>query len=289
MINNNDVIKNNKIKGDWADNFVQAWKYYTGSARASKADLELIKSMILQKIKENKEKCLDICKFKILILGSTSEYRNLCAELNIACACFDYSKFNFEYLKEEIINLPEETLINDNWLTHVINEKFDIILGDVVINQMKKEDVPLLLKNISLMLKPNGLFMPRVHIKEDGERYSPEKAVDEYRKLGNPKPIYNYLMRNMYIAGYDFEQDYVLLDNVYAAGKHAFDKGLLTAEEFEIFDLCDFKDRKKYLFYIPTRNDIIKFLNEYFEIIDTFYGAECQQPEVYPLFVLKKK
>ncbi len=266
------------MKGDWSDQFVHHWKYYTGHARASKKDLETIKS----KIKSVGKYC------KVLILGATPEYRNLCGELKVQVTCLDFSKYNFEYLKQEVATKPQERLVEGNWLQTILDEKFDIILGDVVLNLVGKKGVPILLENVGKMLKPNGLFLPRLYMRGEEEKIAGEDAVKKYRKHGSKKPIYNHLVRDLYLAAYNFNKDTVLLKDIYSLASNLYKQKLLSDEELSLFDKLGMKDRL-FSFYMPTKQVIEEEIKEYFQIVDVFYGAEDDNPELYPLYILKKK
>ncbi|MBI3032210.1 class I SAM-dependent methyltransferase [Candidatus Woesearchaeota archaeon] len=265
------------MKGDWSDEFVHHWEYYTGPARASKKDLEIIKS----KIKLVGKEC------KVLILGATPEYRNLCGELKVQIACLDFSRYNFEYLKQEVTAKPHEKLVEGNWLQTVLDEKFDIILADNVINLVQREGINILLKNVQKMLKPHGIFMPRIYIRKEHETINEEQVIKEYRKKGSKKPLYNYIGRNLYLTVYNTENERVMLKNVYNAAEKLFQKGIITKEEFAFFEKAGMKDRE-FTFYMPTEKDIESAMKKYFDIINTCYNAEVD-PELYPLYILKLK
>ena len=155
-----------QIKGDWKVGLVQHWKYYLPPARASPSDLEFIKNKILEKISKYDG---DKSKVNVLVLGSTSEYRNLCGELGISCYCFDFSKYNHEYLGKEVKNKPKEVFVEGNWLDGIPKvlkkedkglkgEKFDIILADNVLNVTVRKQHQALFATISKLLKEGGLF-----------------------------------------------------------------------------------------------------------------------------------
>lgn len=267
-----------KIKKDWSDEFVHHWKYYIGPARASPSDLEFIKKKILEKGKDT----------NILILGATPEYRNLCGELGMGVTLIDFKRYNYEYLGREVKNRPKETFYEGNWLNTVLNEKFDIILADNVINVMAKADVPKLLRNVSRMLKVGGLFMPRTYVREKGETYTGEKAVKEYREERKGQALYSGIVRNMYIAAYDFKKERVVLRDVWKIAVDMRKKGLMTDEEVMEFSKLSTENRE-FSFFIPEREIHEKALSEFFDIKEIFYGKEEYLRDKLPLYVLKLK
>src|SRR3989338_5753606 len=125
---------------DWSDEFVHHWNYFIGPARASPSDLRFIKKKILEKDRDA----------KVLVLGATPGYRNLCGELDIPVTLIDFKRYNYEYLSDEVKNKPKERFVEGNWMDTVLPEKFDIILADNVLNVVPtKENIRIVLKNRS--------------------------------------------------------------------------------------------------------------------------------------------
>lgn len=265
-------------KEDWSGDVVYHWKYYVPPARASPSDLEFIKKKILEKGKD--------CK--ILIFGSTPEYRNMCGELGMSVTLIDFKKFNYEYLGKEVKNKPKEIFFEGNWLKTVLNEKFDIILADNVINVLMKEDIDTLLLNVSKMLKKDGLFMPRIYIRGKNERYTGEKAIKEYREERKGQGLYSGLGRNLYIAAYDFDKDRNVLKDTWEIVIDLHKKGLLTDEELKEYSKLSLKNREFY-FFIPVKEDHEKVLSGFFEIKDIFNATEDYVRGKMPLYVLGMK
>ena len=136
------------------------------------------------------------------------------------------------------------------------------------------------------MLKPDGLFLTRTYIREEGETWTPEKAVQEYRKTGSKKPYYSWALRDMYLAAYDHENDYVVLGNIWVIAKDLHEKGLITDEEMDYHNLMGNEGRtfKLAIFLRKEYEDLVK---QYFEIHETFNATEPYCLKLFPLHVLK--
>ncbi len=265
------------MKTDWKSDFVCHWKYYTTPARPSLSDLEFIK----EKIKE-------IGNAKVLILGATPEYRDLCSELGVKVTLIDFSRKNYEYLTDEVKLKPEEIFFEGNWITTILDEKFDIILADNVINVIKKEDAGKLLSNVSKMLKPGGLFLPRTYIRDKSERYTPEGIIKKYREGGNKKPMFSWTVRDIVVSAYNFEEDNAVFKDVGANMELLFQKGLITEEEYEDYKNLSFHDRE-FNFYIPLREEFDSLLASFFKLEGIFHGKEAHLKKQLPIHVLKIK
>ncbi len=266
-----------KVVEQWRQGFVHFWKYYLPPARASPSDLEFIKKKILEKGKD----------VKVLILGSTSEYRNICGELGIPVTCFDFSEYNYNYLKDEVKKMPQERYVNGNWFTHKLDEQFDIILGDVIINLQDKKKLPNLFRNIASWLKPNGLFMPRTYIRDKDETCTAEEAIKRYRKKTGQR-LYTGSTRDLYLAGYDFEKETVNFRKLWAMLIDLHAQKIVTDEEFEDYKKLSFDTDMH--FYMPIREEFDKLFEEFFTIKEIIHGPEPYLKErMWPLHVLTTK
>lgn len=259
------------------DNFVHHWKYYVGPARASPSDLEFIKKKILEK----GSKC------KVLILGATPEYRDLCGQLGLGITLIDFSRYNYEYLADEVRNRPKERFIRGNWLKTALDKKFDIILGDNVINMLHKGDVRTFLSNLSKMLKEDGFFMPRTYIREKGERMGPEEAINEYNSRHKGESVIVWTIRDLYLASYDLKSDSMTIRDVYKTVLGLHKKGILDDTQLEQYKKLSL-ERDSHFFF-PLREWLEKVLSEFFRTKEIFYGKEGYLKGKLPLHVLAKR
>ncbi|MBD3312829.1 methyltransferase domain-containing protein [Candidatus Woesearchaeota archaeon] len=263
---------------DWSEEFVHHWKYFIGPARPGPSELEKIRQKILEKGEDA----------KVLILGSTSEYRNLLGELGIPVTLIDFKRYNYEHLSDEVENMPQERFIEGDWLSTVLDEKFDIILADNVLNIVCKKDLRELLKNVSKMLEPNGYFLPRTYIRRKGEKIDPVKVIEKYREKRDGESFYTWTARDLYIAVYDTEKDCATLKDVWTLIKSLHDKGLFTDRELEEWRKNSFENREL-TFYMPSEDDLDKALKEFFRIVEVFNGTEEYLKGDVPLHILKPK
>ncbi len=266
------------MRQDWGDEkFVHYWKGYVGTARASPSDLKFIKKKILEKGKD----------VKILILGATVEYRELCGKLGIDVTLIDYSRYNYEYLKREIKHKPKERFVEGDWLTTLLNEKFDIILADNVINVLMKGDLEKLCLNVSKMLKKNGIFMPRTYVRNKNERYTGEKVIKEHRRQGK-RDFYTWTIRNLFISAYNPKEDYIIIKDVWNILIDLYNKKLINKKELDVYRKLSMKDRE-FKFFIPERKYLDKTFLKFFNIKEIFYGKEEYLKGNLPLHVLNHK
>ena len=278
-------MTNNKpfVVKDWCDDFVHCWKYYPPPARASLSDIKFIESKIKEEIlKKGRE------NVKVLVLGSTPEYRNLCGELEVHCYCFDFSEYNYQYLSQEVKHKPKETFILGNWLDVVPEGKFDIVLGDVVLNLIFKEEYPKMLSMVSKILEKEGYFIPRTFVRGKDEKWAGEKAVEEYRKDGSKTPVYTWLGRNLYMSAFDYEKEMLTMNKNWLVIVDLQNKGLLSKKEVDELSKLNDKGRDTY-FHIPVKEEFDAKLSKFFKIKSIFYGTEPYLKDKFPLHVLMRK
>ncbi|MFH1769925.1 MAG: class I SAM-dependent methyltransferase [archaeon] len=261
----------------WKEDFVYAWKHFTTPSRPSPSELEYMKQRILEKGKDA----------KILILGSTPEYRNLCGELGLPVTLIDFNKTSYEVLKGLVDNVPEETLVEDNWISVKLKEKFDIILGDNVVNVMPLPDMKAFIENLSKLLAENGLLFTRNYIRYEGEEYTPEKAIEEYRREGKDWPFQAGTLRNFSLAGYNFDTQMVMLRDIWKGITRIHDKGLITDEEFK--EYVNLSLDREGGFCIPLKEESEKWHEEFFKEDDVFYATEPWMKKNLPVFVYTTK
>jgi len=268
-------------KKDWSsEDFVTHWKYYESPARAIGSELEFVEKKIKEKGPE----------VKVLILGSTPEYRNICVKLGIKVTLLDFSKDNYEYLSDEVKDTSNETFVEGNWLKTKLGGEFDIILGDHAPNMLNfKKEYALLFENVSKMLKKDGFFIPRTYIRFQGENITPEEVIKKYEKIKKKYGIIPGSLREFFLSAYDYEKDECTLGGVFIKIKEMCDKGLLTDEELDFFEnKLSLKDRD-FHFSMPEIKEFEKLALEYFEIVEVFYGTEPYLEDKLPMHVFKGK
>lgn len=264
------------MKG-WRKDFVYAWKYFTTPSRPSPSELKYIKNRILEKGES----------LKVLILGSTPEYRNICGELGIPVTIIDYNKLSYEILKELVEHMPKETFIEGNWIDVKLDEKFDIILGDNVVNVIPLPNMKTFLANMSKMLNKKGLFFSRNYIRYKGESYTTEKAIEEYRREGKDWPFIAGTLRNLCLAAFNPKTQMVKLSDIWKGIIRLHDKVLISDKEFKTYKKLTLE--REAGFCIPLRSEMEEWHEEFFKEEDVFCGTEPWLKENLPVYVFTTK
>lgn len=134
------------------------WEGTPIPVRPSKSTLEIYRGFLQKNAEQGEEKC-------ILILGSTPELRDLAFEENPAkIYVADFS----EQMPRAMLRFTKHTdpqkeiWVKANWLDLPFPEQFfDVILGDLVLQQFPPEKEQNFLQKISAHLKADGVFISR--------------------------------------------------------------------------------------------------------------------------------
>lgn len=181
----------NDTNASWS--YAELWDKFPVPARPGKTELAIYEKAIKAKQKQRKEK-------KLLILGSTIEYRSLCKKLGIIPYVVDFSKENFDsltgYSKE---NFKKEHFIKADWLKIKDKNKYDFILGHRPANVIRHDQVGKLFGTMYRALKPGGIFFCRGNVKFPGDLDKLKKLVNKWAFAKNRNyPLFTYLEVELY-------------------------------------------------------------------------------------------
>lgn len=173
--------------------YAELWDKFPVPARPSKIELAICEKAIKSKLRQQKE-------IRLLILGSTIEYRSLCKKLGITPYVVDFSKENFDsltkYSKEKF---TKEHFIKADWLKIKDLNRYDFILGHRPANVIRHDQVAKLFKVMHQALKPGGIFFCRGNIwfPNDTDRLAALVKKWAYQKK-REYPLFTYLEVALY-------------------------------------------------------------------------------------------
>jgi SAM-dependent methyltransferase len=169
--------------------YAKLWDKFPVPARPSKEELSYLKKE-LSRLKEP----------KVLILGSTIEYRSLCKKLGIFPYVADFDKSHYDiltsYSKEKF---PSEHFIKIDWLKLNESNKYDAILGHRAFNVIGKRVVRKFFENMYHALKPGGVFYCKGNIIYKKQKGSLLSLIKKYNsKRRNNYPLFSYIEVELY-------------------------------------------------------------------------------------------
>ena len=175
--------------------FLKHWKYYHSPGKPSKDDLRIVERW-LKRLKAK----------RVLILGSTPQLRDLAAKLKLETTVMDMQNEMLQGMKQYMERKKvQETVIQSNWLTTPLKEgHFDVVLGDLIMENVQHEYKIPLLRNISRWLKPKGYFITKVFfVPEHYAKYDPVPIINYIAQLPRNENRQSELFVHLYFYGYD--------------------------------------------------------------------------------------
>jgi len=262
------------MEGEWDNNIARAWKYIVPPARPALSEL-VIFDEYLSKFDRGS---------RMLILGSTPEFRDLGYLHKFSTSVVDYNEQNFHILKEQMKHPSNEKLIVGDWREMDFKEEFDIVLGDLSLNYVPVEDRPVVFENIRKALARDGVSLQRMWTRKDGvyddfdkilkERFEQRAGMDYFYSLAMPLLMYFY----------NEEKGYTQSQDILGGLKKAKEENKINEELFEAFDKPwhDYKIPHR----LVLKEEFERAVEEYFTV-SVEYGKD-HFSEYCPIYVLNK-
>ena len=264
---------------NWDVRMANAWKNYKPPTRPSKDELEVFKSFIDKRLKNNKD-------IKILILGSTPEFRDLASKAKLVPYVADYSKNNFLALRLLKKYKGKEIFLNQDWKNLKINKKFDLILAEASLNMVEAKNIDKVLRNVKNHLKDDGLFIAKTWNRIPKYKLSLKKVVNTYRKK-YPKGSFKWHMTQYtYSYLYNIKKNEIAQKDFYLAMKRFYKNKKITKKEFDCFNGLSYETTKMKV-YFPLKREIINKIKKHFKIQQTITPKPIGV-NVIPIYVLGK-
>ncbi len=295
-----DDRKTESIDGiEWNSDMANVWKSIYPPSRPSQSEIECYR-YYFKKVKNNAE----VYKPKVLILGSTKEIRMLSAEMGFITTVVDYNENYYQEVSKElpIDIVKQEELVVSNWSdmlmhTKLRNKRFDIIISDLAIGNIKPEKLEVTLENITRLLRKGGYLLGK-------NLYSFSRDIINRDVIKNM--LYNYLrdtdstcesayadtMYNLSIfATQESESRKINFDNIYTMVYqicHELNKTDSCLYEVYCGDKTSFKKKMELSFYTYPLFEVVKIIQKELYFIDTSYGKDSYSKK-FPLMVFTKR
>lgn len=226
---------------------------------------------------------------KLLVLGSTPEFRDWGYEENLLINVVDKSGEYYKEVSREIRhkNLKENVYFS-LWEDMKFREEFDVIIGDLSIGNVEQSKFDKFLKCISMALSDDGIFLGKSFLwTEDEPVKSPKQIIDEYV---NAKYVHPYTFINHQLGLYcldkakfsiDFSQMYQELLNLY-------NTGYIDDNLFSYFQNVGWNTEMKFEFFAPSQTAFVKQVNKILKFIAFEHTADVYT-NVFPIYVIKKE
>lgn len=271
----------------WNASLAKIWTKMVGPSRPTISELNIYTKYIRFLMKNKKR------RLKVLILGSTPEFRDWAFEENMIVTVMDanpdyFSTINREIRHKTIVDNNLEKVIYCRWEDMDPSNKFDVIIGDLVTGNIIPNRLDSFLKKISESLEDDGLYLGKSFYFPDGYKVkTPEKLVKDYYDKGIPYHPYSSFAFDltMYCVDENNMLDFSKQFNELVKLKN---NGLLKEETFNYFVGVGWDSEMKFKFYVPKVSYYEERIRAYLKIINIEYASEVYSKN-FPLHIVTTK
>ena len=272
----------------WNNELALKWTNMVWPSRPSISDLYVLKQYAnILHIKYNR-------KLKILILGSTPEYRDFAFEENMTSVVVDknfsyHQTISRELRHKSILGNPKyERVIFEPWETFNLKEKFDLIVGDLVVGNIDKQDLSAFLLKLSSLLEDDGLFIQKsIYSIPRDKRSSSEEIVETYYKEYASFHPYSYLIHAISMNVVD-DDNMMRFNKLYNEFLRLFTQGILKEDEMNYFDSIGIDNEMGFRFHMIPIDIYEDMIKKYYNIYEIRYGIDIDS-KFMPIHILSNK
>jgi cyclopropane fatty-acyl-phospholipid synthase-like methyltransferase len=266
----------------WTPTFAEIWTRYMPPARPSAAEIVLYTRYLRQLQKRKKT------KIKLLILGSTPEFRDWGYLEGMDVTVVDYNEENYKVLSSFMRHKDgKEHLVLSDWKEMKFDQKFDIIIGDHAVSVLQKENVDQFLKSVAKALSRDGIFITKHYLRLKGQKQKNIQSIvsEYYKKYSN----YNFFLftTGIVTSKTDIKTDYFSFKETLKELKELYGKGKFKKEDLQIFLDLNW-EHMKYDLYCPSEEDWEKRYQKLFKLVKRDFSEDIYAKEM-PLYILKKR
>lgn len=258
--------------------YAQMWDAFPVPARPSKEELAFLE-------KELQHNPHD----RVLILGSTIEYRSLCKRLGIQPYVADFVRSHYDILTKYANETFEgEHFIETDWLDIDEENTYDVILGHRAINVLGKDVLPTFFEKMHKALKVGGTFYCKGNVFSGDENLNLNQLVETWAFAENrTHPLFSYIEVALYFHTAD-EDGYVIYPKARELTKKIYEDGKCNEEDYQLIKLLvSMSDEARFrgLIYKKELANILEKLNFTTETWQVLDEEICSNM---PILVLKK-
>lgn len=252
----------------WNNSVASQWGIFLPPARPSISELAVIERALLSSRKKRRD-------FKVAILGSTPEYRDLCLTYGFDFRCIDYNRINFSILQQFMLHRddPKRNLTVADWRIMRLNERFDFVMGDLATTVVPVTDHDAVFRSIRRLCKPFARILLKVPLRKNDLHNTHADIFKLFRQERKHLQPFAAVWHEILLADYDFNTDSINCLTSLARLRVSYRKGIITKLEFDSFRtrwlaLGDFSMN------IPLRRKYLHTLSPYFKVLQTTSGTD---------------
>lgn len=267
----------------WGGELAEIWTNNVPPSRPSCSEL-CVYTTFLRKLQKKTTRQL-----KLLVLGSTPEFRDWGYEENLCVSVVDKSEEYYKHISRELRHKnTKESVFFSTWEAMQLPESYDIILGDLAIGNIDPRKFDTFLRNIRDSLSDDGIFMGKSFIWTDKETVkSPKQIIDEYSNFIQIHP-YTFINHQLGLFcldklrfSIDFRRMFLELENLVSHGD-------MSHELFSYFKNVGWNTEMKFEFFAPSQEFFVSSVNKVLAF-NQFVHTEDVYTNVFPIYVINQK
>jgi SAM-dependent methyltransferase len=273
-----------KIERDWGSEVASIWPNYFPPCRPSISEL-FIYTTYLRDIQSRNPKLQP----KLLILGSTGEFRDWGYQENLDVTIVDYSESYYSAITAQMKHRnPQERYICKRWQDMSFDNEFDLILGDLVVGNLQNEEIPTFLRTIARALTEDGYFMTKSFFRDDKRpTRSVQQIFDDFIKSGSTLNPFSALDYELSIASMDTSTGLLDFKILYNTIYEVYRKGAIDYRLMDAFSRLGWQDKMRFKFNIPTFSQWEEMLSGNLVVHAKEFGRDVYSPD-FPIYILSK-
>ena len=166
-------------------------------------------------------------------------------------------------------------------------DSYDIIIGDLAIGNIAKDQLENFIKRVSIALRSHGLFLGKsFFVPKDYKKITPTELIAKYYEGPQYHPYSSLVFDlTMYCIDNDNMLDFQLQYQELVTLKR---KGLINDETMHYFENVGWNTEMKFKFHVPECKYYEELLNKYLCIKTIEYGLDVYSKN-FPLYIATKK
>lgn len=268
----------------WNANIARFWRNYVPPCRPSRSDLDTC-SIVVAEIRRSVSR-----RPRVLILGSTTEFRDWAFEERVDALVVDSSREYHQAVSAELTHRnPYESVEYSDWRSMDVGDDFDLAVGDLAVGQIPHSDLNQFLGRVAASLGPDGYFLTKSFF--DPEIGEAPELLDVLGRLQDPSSTFcdpfPLVAHDLTLACTDRATGVLHFEKMFRDLEECWMSGHLSDLHMERFREFGWDTAMKVEFSVPTLKAWRSSFSAFFEEVAGHEVTEDAVPSM-PLFVLKK-
>lgn len=266
----------------WTNDVAKLWERVVPPSRPSISELKIYSNYFKYLQSKFKE------KLNVLILGSTTEFRDLSFENNCNVTVVDYCEEYYCQISKGLKYkdaIKKEISVFKKWQDINFEGKFHIVIGDLATGNVPISELNILFSKICSALIPDGLFLGKSMCwSPEEEQEDIDKIIESYVQSGIKDHPYTHLF--YLLAIHYIDSSTYIWDNkkMYLDLKQRYEDHRISQS---IFDALSVVRDMNVNFTIPPYSLFLNISQKYFKLKKTEYGSDAYS-RFFPLYIFEK-